>query len=68
MLTDNSQRLHRIEAKLDAVIQHLNIVFDPNQAINKLRKKGDKIGAVKLHRSFFGSSLVDAKKSVEAME
>ena len=67
MLTENTQSLLRIGAKLDAIIKHLKLNFDSDDAIKKLAKKGDKIGAIKLHRSTYGSSLVEAKKRVEAM-
>jgi len=56
-----------MEAKLDVLIKHLKLDFNPDEAIQKLAKKGDKIGAIKLHRSFHGSGLADAKRRVEAM-
>ena len=67
LLTENTQRLLRIEAKLDALIQHLQLDFDPDEAIQQLARKGDKIGAIRLHRSAHGSGLVEAKEQVEAM-
>jgi hypothetical protein len=67
VLTENTQRLLRIETKLDALIKHLKLNFTPDDAIRKLAQKGDKIEAMRLHRSFYGSSLVVAKKTVEAM-
>jgi ribosomal protein L7/L12 len=67
LLTENTQRLLRIEAKLDAIFNHLKIEFDPDQAIRKLAKKGDKIGAIRLHRSAHGSDLAEAKRQVEAI-
>jgi hypothetical protein len=67
LLTENTQRLLRIEAKLDAIINHLKIDFDPDQAIRKLAQQGDKIGAIRLHRSAHGSGLVEAKRQVEAI-
>jgi hypothetical protein len=67
LLTGNTQCLLRIEAKLDALLGHLNIDFDPDQPVERLAKAGDKIAAIRLHRSFHGSSLADAKSQVEAM-
>jgi ribosomal protein L7/L12 len=67
VLTENTQRLLRIETKLDAVIQHLKLNFTPDEFIRKLAQTGDKIEAMRLHRSFHGSSLVEAKNKVEAM-
>ena len=67
LLTDNTQRLLRIEAKLDAIIKHLNVAFDPVEAVAILVRRGDKIGAIRLHRSLFGSDLAEAKQQVEAM-
>ena len=67
LLTENTQRLLRIEAKLDAIIEHLKLDFNPDEAIQKLAKEGDKIGAIRLHRSFHGIGLVEAKKRVETM-
>jgi hypothetical protein len=67
VLTENTQSLLRIEAKLDAIIKHLKLDFDPDAAIRKLAKNGNKIGAIRLHRSVHGSGLAEAKKKVEAM-
>ncbi len=67
MLTENTRTLLRIETKLDALLGHLKLDFNPEAAIAKLAKQGDKIGAIKLHRSVPDSSLVDAKKQVESM-
>lgn len=67
MLTGNTQILLRIEAKLDSLLEHLNLEFNPDTAIGRLAAEGDKIEAIRLHRSCYGSSLLDAKKSVEAM-
>ena len=67
ILTDNTQRLLRIEAKLDAVLNHLGIEFNPRDQIAKLAKNHDKIGAIRLHRSCFNSDLAEAKKDVEKL-
>jgi hypothetical protein len=67
ILTDNTQRLLRIEAKLDAVLKHLGIQFDPREEIAKLANNHDKIGAIRLHRSCFNSNLAAAKKEVEKL-
>jgi hypothetical protein len=68
LLTENTQRLLRIEAKLDAIIEHLQLEFQPDQAIEELVKTGEKIAAIRLHRSFHGSGLVEAKEQVESMK
>lgn len=67
LLTENTQVLLRIESKIDALCKHLNLDFDPNEAIQELAMKGDKIGAIRLHRSFHRSSLAEAKKGVESL-
>lgn len=68
VLTENTQALLRIEAKLDALMKHLKVNFKPDEAIQKLAQQGDKIGAIRLHRSVHGSGLAEAKKKVEAMK
>jgi hypothetical protein len=64
MLTDSAQRLLRIESKLDAILKHLNISWDPNEQIAKLAKERNTLGAIRLHRSCYNSNLSAAKKEV----
>jgi len=67
VLTENAQRLLRIEAKLDVILGHLEISFDPKHQIQALAHAGDKIAAIRLHRACFTSGLADAKKYVEEL-
>jgi hypothetical protein len=67
ILTDNTQRLLRLEAKVDAILGHLGVDFDPDKQIGELARNGEKFAAIRLHRSCLGSSLAEAKKHVEEM-
>jgi hypothetical protein len=68
-------RVIALEAKVDYLYQHLGISFTSNQAFQDERlakvyeavAKGDMIGAVKIHREQFNSSLMDAKNAVDAI-
>ena len=62
------QHLRRIEAKLDAILKHLNIEWtsaDPQVA--ELAAAGKKIEAIKLHREKTGVGLKEAKDYVESL-
>jgi hypothetical protein len=74
-LMDLRARVIALEAKIDYLYQHLGITFTPTQAFQDERMakvyeaaaKGDMIGAIRLHREQFNSSLVDAKNAVDAI-
>jgi ribosomal protein L7/L12 len=75
-LMDLRARVIALEAKVDYLYQHLAITFTPTQAFRDERlakvyeavAKGDMIGAVRIHREQFNSSLVDAKNAVDALK
>jgi hypothetical protein len=62
-------RLSRIEGKLDAVLKHSGIRFDPldglpPEALDAL-KQGRKIDAIKHYRQHTGADLAEAKEIVD---
>lgn len=62
----------RLEAKLDALLQHTGIEFDPYTGVpppvvDALRR-GKKIEAIKEYRSATGADLKQAKEYVEEIE
>ena len=62
-------RLSRIEGKLDALLKHSGIRFDPfdgfpAQALAAL-KEGRKIEAIRHYRQATGAGLAEAKEAVE---
>jgi len=67
---DNGAKLRqrRIEAKLDAILKHLNIEAPSADAeVAKLAAAGKKIEAIKLHREITGVGLKEAKDYVESL-
>jgi ribosomal protein L7/L12 len=63
------QALARIETKLDLLLQHAGIEFEPYkglpaEAIAAL-KRGEKIGAIKAYRAVTQISLKDAKDRID---
>jgi hypothetical protein len=62
-------RLRRIEEKLDLVLAHLGIAYSENSTlapeVRELADRGDKIGAIKLHRQATGAGLAAAKQQIE---
>jgi hypothetical protein len=68
----NSSALSRLEAKLDALLKHQGIHFDPfadapPRVLDALRR-GAKIEAIKEYRAATGAGLKEAKEFVEEMQ
>ena len=67
--TRQRPNLHRIERKLDALLQHHGVQIPCNLSPEVQRLASDptqKITAIKLHREQTGVSLADAKSDVES--
>jgi ribosomal protein L7/L12 len=64
--------LHRMEAKLDLLLKHAGIAFEPYANVPaELRdavEQGRKIKAIKLYRQFSGVGLREAKAFVEEVQ
>lgn len=67
LLTENTQQLLRIEAKLDLLMRHLKVEFDATEAVAGLARDGKTLAAMRLHRSCFKSSIAAAKKDVDRL-
>lgn len=68
-----ADRLARIEARLNLIMQHLNIEYrdpaDPASLPDEAKARADekkKIQAIKVYRQHSGASLRDAKTAVES--
>ena len=66
---EDAVRLRRVEQKLDLVLKHLGIEYTDNWSLSDEARaqadRGDKIGAIKLHRERMGVGLAEAKYEVE---
>lgn len=64
--------LSRLEAKLDALLKHEGIRFDPYAdvppAVLDALRQGRKIDAIKAYRAASGAGLREAKEHVEELE
>jgi hypothetical protein len=64
--------LSRLEAKLDALLAHEGIVFDPYSdvpaPVADALRRGKKIEAIKQYRAATGAGLQEAKDFVEELE
>ena len=64
--------LSRLEAKIDLLLEHAGIAFDPYKKvapeIADAVRAGRKIEAIKLHRNATGVGLRDAKEYVEGLQ
>jgi ribosomal protein L7/L12 len=64
--------LSRMEAKLDLLLKHANIEFEPYQnvpnEIAEALQKGEKIEAIKLYRQSNRVGLREAKEAIEEMQ
>lgn len=68
----HSRALSRVEGKLDALLKHQGIQFDPYSdlpapVLDALRR-GKKIEAIKEYRAATGAGLKDAKEFVEELQ
>ncbi len=71
--SDEVARLVRVEHKLDLILKHLGVEYDPAggpsglaDEVRRLADAGEKIQAIKVHRELTGSGLSEAKLAVEA--
>jgi ribosomal protein L7/L12 len=64
--------LQRVEAKLDLLLKHAGIAFDPYAnvpaEVRDAVERGRKIKAIKLYRQFSGLGLREAKAFVEEVQ
>jgi ribosomal protein L7/L12 len=64
--------LSRLDAKLDALLKHAGIRFDPYgdvpAAVSAALARGEKIEAIKHYRAATGSGLREAKEFVEEVQ
>jgi ribosomal protein L7/L12 len=62
-------RLSRIEGKVDALMRHFNLRFDPRDGVPPdvlaALRAGQKIEAIKRYRQATGADLAEAKDAVE---
>lgn len=63
-------RLSHVQAKLDLLLSHAGLKYDPlanmpREAADAL-KRGDKIEAIRLYRASTGVSLAEAKQTIDA--
>jgi hypothetical protein len=67
---DDAVRLRRVEQKLDPVLKHPGIEYTETWSLSDEARaqadRGDKLGAIKLHRERTGVGLAEAKYDVEA--
>ena len=57
----------RIEKKLDLVLDHLDLKFQPLTAdVRAAADSGNKLLAIKLYRAESGAGLAEAKRDIEA--
>jgi hypothetical protein len=65
-------RLSRTDAKLDALLKHFEIEFDPmagvSEEIDEALKRGDKIQAIKLYREATDVGLKEAKDYIGELQ
>jgi hypothetical protein len=67
-----SRTLSRLEGKLDALLKHQGVQFDPYSdlppAVLDALRRGKKIEAIKEYRAATGADLKDAKDAVEELQ
>jgi ribosomal protein L7/L12 len=67
---DDAVRLRRLEQKVDLILKHLGIDYVETSNLSEEARaqadRGDKIGAIKVHRQNTGVGLAEAKYDIEA--
>ncbi len=74
-LMEMRSRIIALEAKVEYLYQHLGISFVPTQAVDDARLQKvydalvnkDYMGAIRVHREQFNSSLEEAKRAVDGL-
>ncbi len=74
MITDQEwqrlrDRVYKLQAEVDFLYQHLGITFTPDTALDdprivELLKKGNILGAMKVHRELYNSDVGTAQEAV----
>ena len=74
MITDQEwqrlrDRVYKIQAQVDFLYQHLGLTFTPDTSLDDPRiaeelKKGNILGAMKIHRELFNSDVDTAQEAV----
>jgi ribosomal protein L7/L12 len=68
----DTRALSRLEAKVDALLKHEGIRFDPyadaSPRVLEALRRGEKIEAIKEHRAATGVGLQEAKEYVEELQ
>jgi ribosomal protein L7/L12 len=68
-VTELEKRIGTIDAKLDTLLKHSNVNYDPckglSEEITKALKDGDKIKAIEIYRNVSGTGLKEAKDFIE---
>ena len=71
-LEQRFRALSKIDAKLDALLKHAGIAFDPYKdvpaAVTEALQRGKKIEAIKRYRAVTGADLRQAKEFVEEVQ
>src|SRR5476649_2046157 len=71
-IQDRISELWRVEAKLDLLLNHANIKFDPfvhiSTEIAEAVRSGKKIKAIKLQRQSSGMGLKESKEFIEEIQ
>jgi hypothetical protein len=66
------RRLARLESKIDLVLRHLGLVYDPlagaEPDVLQAIREGKKIEAIKRYRAATGADLAEAKDRVEELQ
>jgi Ribosomal protein L7/L12 C-terminal domain len=65
-------RLSRVEAKIDALLKHSGVQFDPlgdvPTAVRDALSRGEKIEAIRMYREATGAGLKEAKDAIEELQ
>lgn len=66
----DAARLRRVEGKLDLILKHLGLTYQPEESVpaesRALADRGEKIATIRAYREQTGASLAEAKEAIES--
>ena len=69
---DNAQRIARLETKIDLLLEHAGLTYEPfkgvPEAVVEALKDGQKILAIKRYREATGTGLKEAKDFIDSLD
>ncbi|RCU45628.1 hypothetical protein DU002_14275 [Corallincola holothuriorum] len=71
-LNEQSIKIKRLESKIDILMRHLDVNYDPvallPREVIEAKESGQRIRAIRLYRQFSGASLREARSFIDDLK